>query len=277
MDSRNSDPDDYCTGTIIEKKNLTHNVILLGVQTLSSSFIGVPVGFHLKLRLVDGNGPPRKYTPVIKSIFKENDCDSTNVSSSSSVQTLQTPNQENRQKTLYFIIKIYPDGQLTREIGSLQVNSQLELGCVAGRYDPSFFSDCSTLALIAGGSGVTPFIRIVDFLKQRSATYPISRILLIFFNHTEEDIIWRDQWTKFADTWPAFHFCPVVSTPSDTWAGLSGRVDNINLFESILLKSVGEEHDHAQISQSKSDTTNLFGKFKAMTCGSSGFNEAFVT
>ncbi len=262
MDSRNSATDDYSTGTIIEKDNLTHNVILIGVQVTSNSFIGVPVGFHLRLRLIGlgADGPPaRKYTPVIKSILEDN--------RDTTTATIQ--DKGNHRNISYFIIKIYQDGKFTKELDKLEVNSQLELGVVAGRYDPSFFTNCDTLALIAGGSGVTPFVRITDFLRKRSASYPISRIILIFFNHIERDIIWKDQWTRLAETWSEFHFFPVVSAPEQTWTGLTGRVNNVQLFESILQRTVTKNE--------KVQNSNKVGKFKAMLCGSSGFNEACVT
>lgn len=262
MDSRTSttDGDDYSTGTIIEKESLTHNVILIGVQVASSSFIGVPVGFHLRLRIIGSEveGPPaRKYTPVIRSILEDNR------------DAVTVQDHDKNQKILYFIIKVYQDGKFTKELDKLDINSQLELGVVAGRYDPSFFTNCDTLALIAGGSGVTPFVRIADFLRKRSATYPISRIILIFFNHIERDIIWKDQWTRLAETWSEFHFFPVVSVPEQAWTGLRGRVDNVQLFESILQKTVTKSKEV--------QNPNKLGKFKAMLCGSSGFNDACVT
>ncbi|ODM98645.1 Cytochrome b5 reductase 4 [Orchesella cincta] len=204
LDSRQCQVDDFCCGTVIEKQELTHNVILLGVQTLSSSFVGVPVGFNIKLRIHE-TGTARKYTPVNRSIIGE----------------LSRPqmSEENR-RVVYFIIKVYPDGLLTRELGLLTLSSQLEMGTVAGRYDHSFLKNCDTLALFAGGSGITPFVRIVDFLGQRSISYPVKRIMLIFFNHIEADIIWRDEWMQLADSWNVFHFFPVVSSPVSGWNGL---------------------------------------------------------
>ncbi|CAL8073470.1 unnamed protein product [Orchesella dallaii] len=257
MDSRQCQVDDFCCGTVIEKQELTHNVILLGVQTICSSFVGIPIGFHVKLRIQE-TGIARKYTPVNRSIIGE----------------LSRPQKsEENRRVIYFIIKVYPDGLLTKELGLLSVNSQLEIGTVAGRYDPTFLKNCDTLALFAGGSGITPFVRIIDFLGQRSISYPVKRIILIFFNHIEADIIWGEEWMQLADSWNVFHFFPVVSSPVNCWEGLSGRVDSIPLFESVLLRTFTKELGIRQVKVEKCPV----GKFKAMICGSSGFNDACIS
>lgn len=251
--------EDFVTGTISEKQYLTHNVVLFVVDIPTSSFVGIPLGFHIRIRLLDGVAPERKYTPVNHSIYAE----SISTTSGSDISHESSTTIGVKRK-VYFIIKLYEDGLLTKHLINMSVTSQLEIGKVAGRLSPSFFSPCDTLAMFAGGSGITPFMRIVDFLLNRSATYPVKRIILVFFNHTEKDIICHDQWTKLSQTVPVFHYFPVISSPIEPWTGLSGRVDSVPLFESIL-------------NQTTENGSDKFGKFKAMLCGSSGFNAACVT
>lgn len=263
MDSRQIQMNDFITGTLVVREEVTRDVILIGVQVTTSAVLGVPTGFHVKLRLHDAPELTRKYTPVNKSVINNDD------------------NKEGDKRIIYFIIKIYPEGQLTKHIGQLKLNSTLELGAVAGRHDSSFFRNCDTLLLFAGGSGITPFVRIVDFLRKRSATYPVSRVILIFFNHTEQDIIWNDQWKNLANIWDAFHYFPVISKKSElqnendstAWTGLTGRVDNSSLFQSILLQVVSKEKGGPQ----ENIEPCQVGKVKVMMCGSSGFNDACVT
>jgi cytochrome-b5 reductase len=202
----------------------------------------------------------RKYTPVTPSISIVQPL----------VNSLETSSKDTLDKSdasqkLHFIIKIYPDGDLTKELGLLRVNEDsVEIGCCGGSFNQKeFLEGVSTLVLLAAGSGITPFVRIIrdSLANGQNSSSTVSRILLLFFNETEEDIIWRDQWEQLAKQEPtSFYFCPVISKVKEgnnSWMGLSGRVSS-KLLEKCFEDAKLPEHTSS----------------KALICGSYGFNDA---
>ena len=89
------------------------------------------------------------------------------------------------QPELEFTIKIYDEGELTKELGKLSIGDELVIHDVWGSITyqgPGVF--------IAGGAGVTPFIAI---LRRLNKDGKINNHKLIFSNKTEQDIILKDE------------------------------------------------------------------------------------
>lgn len=89
------------------------------------------------------------------------------------------------QPELEFTIKIYDDGELTKELGKLNIGDELVIHDVWGSITyqgPGIF--------IAGGAGVTPFIAILRRLHKDGK---INSNKLVFSNKTEKDIILKDE------------------------------------------------------------------------------------
>jgi ferredoxin-NADP reductase len=94
----------------------------------------------------------------------------------------------NDQSYLEFIIKVYDDGGLTKELGKLKIGDEVIIHDVWGSIiyqEPGVF--------ISGGAGVTPFIAI---LKQLFKAGKIEGNKLIFSNKTEKDIILKDEFEQ---------------------------------------------------------------------------------
>jgi ferredoxin-NADP reductase len=95
----------------------------------------------------------------------------------------------NTDPYLEFTIKIYPDhAGVTNELGKLKAGDQLLIHDVWGVIEykgPGYF--------IAGGAGITPFIAI---LRQLHKEGKLSGNKLFFSNHTEKDIIIRDELSR---------------------------------------------------------------------------------
>jgi ferredoxin-NADP reductase len=103
---------------------------------------------------------------------------------------------------LEFVIKIYKghDG-ITEKLGQLNPGDELILHEVFGAINykgPGIF--------IAGGAGITPFIAILRSIKQ---TGDLSKCTLLFANHTEEDIILKDELKQMLNS----HLINVLSHP----------------------------------------------------------------
>jgi len=191
----------------------------------------------------------RQYTPVPSDIL---DLPSDASHTSENIQTFP--------QKLHFIIKVYPDGTLTKQLDKLRLNTGIiEIGCVGGNLNLlEFLSGGANLVLLAGGTGITPFIKILQSVLFNSRNrFEVGKIILLFFNESERDIIWRNELESLSLKFPnSFYFYPVISKPiSDSWTGFSGRVSPQLL--DICFQKV-----------------NLLGVTKAMICGSYSFNDS---
>jgi CDP-4-dehydro-6-deoxyglucose reductase, E3 len=81
-----------------------------------------------------------------------------------------------------------------------------------------------TVVLVATGTGLAPFIPMLDDLRAR---FPGSPTWLIFGNRFREDLIYFDELRALEIGWPAFHFLPILSRPPSDggWHGASGHVE----------------------------------------------------
>ncbi|MDB5155724.1 MAG: mmoC [Mucilaginibacter sp.] len=108
----------------------------------------------------------------------------------------------NSGENLEFTIKIYTDHNgVTEKLGKIAAGDELILHDVFGAINykqPGLF--------IAGGAGVTPFISI---LRQLKADNKLEGNTLLFANHTEKDIILKDELTDMLGS----NFINVLSHP----------------------------------------------------------------
>lgn len=103
---------------------------------------------------------------------------------------------------LEFVIKIYRDHDgVTSKLGDLKPGDELILHEVFGAINykgPGIF--------IAGGAGITPFIAILRSIQQ---TGDLPKCALLFANHTEDDIILKDELKQMLNS----HLINVLSHP----------------------------------------------------------------
>ena len=87
------------------------------------------------------------------------------------------------------------------------------------------------LVSIAGGSGITPIVSIVETALEAS---PATRVTLLYGNRSEEDIIFRDRLGALAERHgERFRVEHVLETPSATWSGPRGRLDGATLMDRL--------------------------------------------
>lgn len=103
---------------------------------------------------------------------------------------------------LEFVIKIYKGHNgVTEKLGNLEPGDELILHEVFGAINyqgPGIF--------IAGGAGITPFLAILRSIQK---TGELDKCTLLFANHTEDDIILKDELTQMLNS----HFINVLSDP----------------------------------------------------------------
>lgn len=88
---------------------------------------------------------------------------------------------------------------MSKHIGTLKVGDELALMGPIGhfRYSPEDLSRLDSIAMIAGGTGITPVYQILQYLMglPRGKT----KIMLIYANESYEDILLREEletWAK---------------------------------------------------------------------------------
>ncbi|KAI8912584.1 cytochrome-b5 reductase like protein [Gorgonomyces haynaldii] len=127
------------------------------------------------------------------------------------------------------IVKVYPQGVMSSHIHSLKVGDTLEMkGPVKKfQYEPNKLNH---VGLIAGGTGITPMIQIM----QRILSNPEdkTKISLLFSNLSEDDIICKDliddMQKKHPEQVKVYYF---VDKPSKDWKQGVGFINQKSLEE----------------------------------------------
>jgi len=111
--------------------------------------------------------------------------------------------------------------------------------------------------MLAGGTGITPMVRIFSYLQENIERLKFKSVVLLFFNQEEKDIIWRAEWTALAAKFNWFSFIPVL-TRQPARECLQGRIDCTLLKDSL---NAIESFKSAKVR-------------KAIICGTHGFTVA---
>lgn len=124
---------------------------------------------------------------------------------------------------LELVVKVYPDGKLSKHIGSLQVGDTLEFkGPI--RKLPIYQNEFDSIGMVAGGTGITPMLQVAERLLQNDQDD--TRIHLIYANQTEEDILLRDKIDELKAEHPdKFTVYYTLDRPPQHWAQGRGFVN----------------------------------------------------
>jgi ferredoxin-NADP reductase len=81
------------------------------------------------------------------------------------------------------------------------------------------------IVFVATGTGLAPFIPMLDDLRTRS---PHTPTWLIFGERFREDLFYFDELRSLEMAWPAFHFLPILSHPpaDGSWGDDAGHVQD---------------------------------------------------
>jgi cytochrome-b5 reductase len=163
-----------------------------------SQILGLPIGQHLALRCnhpETGKPCMRSYTPVTS---------------------------DDERGYVDLVIKIYEKGVMGQHLNHLQVGQSIEVLGPKGLFT-YVKSRYSTIAMLAGGSGITPMYQILcQGMKMADDT---TKFCLIYGNVTEQDIILKEELdemaAKFSRRVSIYH---VLNNPSPDWKQGSGFV-----------------------------------------------------
>ncbi|XP_019508062.1 PREDICTED: cytochrome b5 reductase 4 isoform X3 [Hipposideros armiger] len=147
----------------------------------------------------------KPYTPVSHSLLSE----------------LTEPVLPNN-KYIYFLIKIYPAGLFTPELDHLRIGDFVSVSSPEGNFKISQFQELEDLFLLAAGTGFTPMVKILNYALTNIPS--LRKVKLMFFNKTEDDIIWRSQLENLAFKDKRYDVEFVLSAPTSEWTGKQGHI-----------------------------------------------------
>ncbi|XP_062345827.1 cytochrome b5 reductase 4 isoform X3 [Cinclus cinclus] len=110
---------------------------------------------------------------------------------------------------IYLMIKIYSHGLFTQALDHLQI----------------------------GGTGFTPMVKLLNFALTEVSC--LRTVKLIFFNKTEDDILWRKQLEQLALKDERFEVQFILSQPSKNWIGKQGKISS-SLLSEFVKRSRGD-------------------------------------
>ena len=144
---------------------------------------------------------------------------------------LSPPNDE---RTFELLIRVVPDGPLSRHLASLEVGDKINFRGPTGRSMVPKDDDTTQLCLLATGVGISPFMSLVKVLSDRGFDRPIR---LYWGLRLAEDICLLDELDELVTGAHDFRYHISLSQPPEDWTGLRGR-----LTESVppLLETLGD-------------------------------------
>jgi glycine betaine catabolism B len=77
------------------------------------------------------------------------------------------------------------------------------------------------IVLIAGGSGITPFMSMLRYIDDRCLS---TEVTLLYFVRTSKDIIFETELKSLQSRLPRFHLVTVLSQPDPRWIGPTGHL-----------------------------------------------------
>ncbi len=118
---------------------------------------------------------------------------------------------------------IKESGDFTATIGQTRAGDSVLVEGPFGRFSYMLHPDDRNVVFIAGGIGITPIMAMLRHMRDTGSELPV---LLIYANHSEQDIVFRDELDAImtAGT-PRLQVIHILSNPSDSWSGEHGYVD----------------------------------------------------
>ncbi|OCT78306.1 cytochrome b5 reductase 4 [Xenopus laevis] len=208
---------------LASKTDVNYNTKLFCFQLPQGCHLQVPVGHHIYLKMnISGVDIVKPYTPVTSCLLPD-------------AQYLPFCDKQ----CLHLMIKIYPNGIITPHIDSLTVGDYISISNPQGTFSTSQVEDVMDVFLIAAGTGITPFVRLLQHVL--TCVSSLRKAKLIFFNKQEEDILWKEQVEELSLADKRFEAQFILSEPSVKWTGHKGQISFSLLAESILRTEEGSK------------------------------------
>ena len=124
------------------------------------------------------------------------------------------------------MVKVYPNGVMSQYISKLYVGQTLDFKHLPSNVKLQYPFGADNIVMIAGGTGVAPFIQALNALLGTNTD--TTKVTLLYSNKKVKDIIAQeilDDWAKrFADRFKLVHTL-TRAAPRSNWKGQRGRIN----------------------------------------------------
>ncbi|NXD34805.1 NB5R4 reductase, partial [Copsychus sechellarum] len=200
---------------LVSKTEVTHDTKLFCLMLPKGTHLCVPTGQHVYLKqIIAGTEVVKPYTPVLPFLPLD----------------FQEPPRHDGVH-IYLMIKIYSHGLFTQALDHLQIGDYISVSNPEGNFKKSQVQTSEDLLLLAGGTGFTPMVKLLNFALTEVSS--VRTVKLIFFNKTEDDILWRNQLEQLALKDERFEVQFILSQPSKDWVGKQGNISSSLLSEFV--------------------------------------------
>lgn len=129
------------------------------------------------------------------------------------------------------IVKKYPNGPMSEHLHAMEPGQRLEMKGPIPKY-PWEANKHDHIALIAGGTGITPMYQLCRQIFKNPADK--TKVTLVFGNVTEEDILLKKEFEELENNFPQrFRAFYVLDKPPSGWKQGSGFI-NKDLLKTVI-------------------------------------------
>ncbi|XP_044729780.1 NADH-cytochrome b5 reductase 2 [Chrysoperla carnea] len=216
---------------LIEKEELSHDTRRFRFGLPSNEHIlGLPIGQHIHLSAkINDELVIRAYTPV---------------------------SSDEDKGYVDLVIKVYyknthprfPDGgKMSQYLNDMKIGDKIDVRGPSGRLqylgngkfsikklrkDPPQEVQVNKLAMIAGGTGITPMLQLIRHITKDPTDN--TKLSLLFANQTEKDILVRKELEEVLEKHPdQFKLWYTLDTPSEGWKYSTGFVNDLMIKDNL--------------------------------------------
>ncbi|PWI69175.1 hypothetical protein PCL_01560 [Purpureocillium lilacinum] len=195
-------PDVFQEFKLERKTIVSHNVTIYRFELpTTQSILGLPIGQHISIgasvKQPDGSSKEvvRSYTPI---------------------------SGDEQPGSFDLLIKTYPEGNVTQFLASLAIGQPIRVRGPKGAftYTPNMVR---RFGMIAGGTGITPMLQIMNAVARGRFSGDVTEIDLIFANVTTEDILLKKELDTLAQD-ADIRVRYVLDKPPQGWKGGVGYI-----------------------------------------------------
>jgi len=110
---------------------------------------------------------------------------------------ISTWNELKETSKMDLLIKLYPDGKMSQSLAAAQHGAKFFMGPPKRTISSSFFlgiPDDINYACIAGGTGITPFLQMIQFIETRlQSKEKAPKLTLLYSNKKVQDVLLKDK------------------------------------------------------------------------------------
>lgn len=157
------DPQSFKSLKVKEVVTYNHNTNIYVFELDANAPLNLPVSSYVLTKAeIDGKNVIRPYTPI----------------------------HQDENGTLQLLVKVYPNGNMSKKFGELKVGDTLDIKgpLPKFKYEANKYKQ---IGMIAGGTGITPMLQVVEEIAKNPADK--TEVTILFANQTPADILLKEE------------------------------------------------------------------------------------